>query len=132
MKGESYIVLFHISQFDSFLFACLYRNGADKSYHKIRLTSISMYSTLKAWIRWLKCQVIKDLSRIPQTCLGETKSVWVTLDTYQGHQGHQRPANDTKDALGIPHICLGCVSNVYSLWTVKAKIVQNWVLTEES
>ena len=34
-------------------------------------------------------------------------------------QGHQKPVNDTRDMSGIPHSCLGYVSQVYSLWTGK-------------
>ena len=39
----------------------------------------------------------------------------VSPDTNQGHHGHQRPADDTRDVSGIPHSCLGCVSQVYSV-----------------
>ena len=34
-------------------------------------------------------------------------------------QGHQKPVNYTRDMSGIPHSCLGCISQIYSLWIVK-------------
>ena len=46
------------------------------------------------------------------------KSVWL----FPICQGHRRPVNDTRDISGIPHSGLGCVSQVYSLWTIKLKL----------
>ena len=50
-----------------------------------------------------------------ESCVISHKSVWLFLL----YQGHQKPVNDTRDMSGIPHSCLGCVSQVYSLWPVK-------------
>ena len=47
-------------------------------------------------------------------CVVSHKLVWL----FPVCQGHQKPVNDTRDMSGIPHTCLGCVSHVYSLWTV--------------
>ena len=46
------------------------------------------------------------------------KSVWL----FPICQGHQRPVNDTRDMSAIQHSCLGWVSQVYSVWTVKLKL----------
>ena len=65
----------------------------------------------------LKCQghqiAVKDTSD-----LLETVKLCQTPDTSQEHHGHQRPVGDSKDVSGIPHSCLKCVSQVYSVWTV--------------
>ena len=113
-KGESYIVLFHLSQFDCFFFA--FRLVRD-----IRNVSVKQ----KTFRRHHCC--VRNTTEVPgssESCqeylrlVGDTKVVSVTLDTCQGHQGHQRPVNDTRDVSGVPHSCLECVSQVYSLWTV--------------
>ena len=56
-----------------------------------------------------------NLERGEIHCVVSHKSVWL----FHLCQGHQKPVNDTRDMSGIPHSCLGFVSQVYSLWTVK-------------
>ena len=48
-------------------------------------------------------------------CVVSHKSVWL----FPLYEGHQKPVNDTRDMSGMPQSCLGCVSQVYTLWTVK-------------
>ena len=51
-EEEGYILMFDISSFDCFLFACLSQSG------RIRFTRCPvhwMYSTLKVWTSWLNC-----------------------------------------------------------------------------
>ena len=68
----------------------------------------------------LKCQghqiAVKDTSD-----LLETVKLCQTPDTSQEHHGHQRPVGDTKDVSGIPHSCLECASQVYSVYNLKLK-----------
>jgi hypothetical protein len=63
--------------------------------------------------RWVVLNV--ENKRGELHCVVSHKSVWL----FPLCQGHQKPVNDTRDMSGIPHSCLGCVSHVYSLWTVK-------------
>ena len=48
-------------------------------------------------------------------CVVSHKSVWLFPLCQRLH----RSVNDTRDMSGIPHSCLGCTSQVYSLSTVK-------------
>ena len=73
------------------------------------------------------CQDNTDGSETPLKCQGhqiavkdtsdffETVKLCQTPDTSQEHHGHQRPVGDSKDVSGIPHSCLECVSQVYSV-----------------
>ena len=89
---------------------------------QLRDTSISicMIAELQPgkWVKLWKLQFPRcpdGHERGELHCVVSLKSLWL----FPPCQGHQKPVNDTRDMSGIPHTCLGCVSHVNSLWTVK-------------
>ena len=81
---------------------------------------LSTFQLLNSWDRQcLEYSEIKDdfmnKWKGEQHCVVSHNSVWL----FPLCEGYQKPVNDTRDMSGIPHSCLGCVSQVYSLSTVK-------------
>ena len=102
---------------------------------KYKIHEIVLWSQDTPWSqnnRKLGLQFLYVFSDINQLFEGESYIVLFHLsqfDCFPFCQGHQKPVNDIREMSGIPHSCLGYVSQFVNC---KAYVEQSNVLTEES